>query len=232
MRVRPHRSQEEICHGRLLLVLLVVAAILIAILAYLYLSLKSQMSQQIEKIRKEQTESARKEALSHLQQWREQELELTRKQQLETARSEAMVQLEQWKVEYTRVIRQEAIHKSQAVTVGKVTEHFVPYLPGFAYSPKDARFLGSPIDFVVFDGLNDGEVKGVVFVEVKTGTSALSTRERRIRDAVQAGRVQWVEIRPQLEPVEANALEVGAEPAPMLLSEAETTSGICSGAVG
>ena len=216
----------------LLLVLLVVAAILIAILAYLYLSLKSQMSQQIEKIRKEQTESARKEALSHLQQWREQELELTRKQQLETARSEAMVQLARWKVEYTHVIRQEAIQKSQAVTVGKVTEHFVPYLPGFAYNPKDARFLGSPIDFVVFDGLNDGEVKGVVFVEVKTGTSALSTRERRIRDAVQAGRVQWVEIRPQLEPVEANALEVGAEPAQMLSSEAETTSGICAGAVG
>jgi predicted Holliday junction resolvase-like endonuclease len=191
----------------LLFALLVVADVLIAILAYLYLLLRSQMSQQIEKIRKEQMESARKEALTHLQQWREQELELARKQQLETARSEAIVQLEQWKVEYTHLIRHEAIQKSQAVTVGKVTEHFVPYLPGFAYNPKDARFLGSPIDFIVFDGLNDGEVKGIVFVEVKTGASALSTRERRIREAVQASRVQWVEIRPQLEPIEASALE-------------------------
>ena len=142
---------------------------------------------------------AQKEALAQLQQWREQELDLVRKQQLEVARSEAVVRLEQWKVEYTQVIRQEAIQKSQAVTIGKVTEHFVPYLPDFAYNPKDARFLGSPVDFVVFDGLNDGEVKGVIFVEVKTGTSTLSARERRIRDAVQSGKVQWIELRPQLE---------------------------------
>jgi len=175
----------------LLFALVVIAAVLVAVLTYLYLSLKSQMALKVEKIRKEQTESARKEALAQLQQWREQELTLARNQQLETARSEAVVQLEQWKVEHTHVIRQEAIQKSQAVTLGKVTEHFVPYLPAFAYNPKDARFLGSPIDFIVFDGLNDGEVKSIVFIEVKTGTSALSTRERRIRDAVQSGKVQW-----------------------------------------
>ena len=195
----------------LLLVLLVITTVLIAVLAYLYLSLKLQLSHQLEGIRKEQAESARQEALSQLQQWREQELELARKQQLEIARSEAMIRFEQWKVEYTQVIRQEAIQKSQAVTVGKVTEHFVPYLPGFSYNPKDARFLGSPIDLVVFDGLNEGEVKGVVFVEVKTGISGLSTRERRIRDAVQSGKVQWLELRPQLELAESNTPELNEQ---------------------
>lgn len=85
------------------------------------------------------------------------------------------------------------------MTLGKITEHLVPYLPEFTYNPKDARFLGSPIDFVVFDGLSDGEVRCIIFAEVKTGTSALNTRERRIRDAVQAGKVQWLELRPQLE---------------------------------
>jgi predicted Holliday junction resolvase-like endonuclease len=59
--------------------------------------------------------------------------------------------------------------------------------------------LGSPIDFVVFDGLNDGEVKGIIFIEVKTGASSLNTRERKIKDAVEAGNVQWVELRPWLE---------------------------------
>ena len=71
----------------------------------------------------------------------------------------------------------------------------MPYLPDFPYNPKDARFLGSPIDFVVFDGLSEGQVKNIVFVEVKTRVSALSTRERRIRDAVQSGRVLWQECR-------------------------------------
>jgi predicted Holliday junction resolvase-like endonuclease len=175
------------------------AVVIIAILAYLYFSLKLQMEQRTEAIRGEQTELAQRQALTQLQQWREQELDLARKQQLETARSEAAVQFEQWKAAYTQTIRQDAIQKSQAVTLGKITEHLVPYLPEFTYNPKDARFLGSPIDFLVFDGLSEGEVKCIIFVEVKTGTSTLNTRERRIRDAVQAGRVEWLELRPQLE---------------------------------
>jgi predicted Holliday junction resolvase-like endonuclease len=100
-----------------------------------------------------------------------------------------------WKARYTRAVRLDAVQRSQAVTVGKVFEQLVPYLPEFRFNPKDARFLGSPVDFVVFDGLNDGQVRGIVFVEVKTAASDLSTRERRVRDAVQAGRVSWRELR-------------------------------------
>lgn len=105
-------------------------------------------------------------------------------------------EIEDWKRDYVPSIRQDAIQRSQAVTLGKITEHFIPYLPDFSYNPKDARFIGSPIDFVVFDGLNETDVRKVVFVEVKTGTSALSTRERRIRDAIQSGNVEWIELRP------------------------------------
>jgi predicted Holliday junction resolvase-like endonuclease len=38
-------------------------------------------------------------------------------------------------------------------------EHIVSYLPNFKYNPKDASFLGSPVDFVLFDGLDEGQVK-------------------------------------------------------------------------
>src|SRR3990172_4989838 len=100
-----------------------------------------------------------------------------------------------WKARYTRSIRQDAVQRSQAVTVGKVFEQVVPYLPEFPFNPKDVRFLGSPVDFVVFDGLNDGQVRRIIFVEVKTAASDLSTRERRVRDAVRAGRVEWNELR-------------------------------------
>lgn len=100
-----------------------------------------------------------------------------------------------WRMRYTRLIRRDAVQRSVAVTTGKVVEQFVPYLPAFPFNPRDARFLGSPIDLVVFDGLTEGEVRRVVFVEVKTGTSDLSTRERLVRDAVLAGHVEWVELR-------------------------------------
>jgi len=100
-----------------------------------------------------------------------------------------------WKARYTRLVRQDAIERSQAVTTGKIYEQLVPYLPGFAFNPKDARFLGTPVDFVVFDGLSEGEVRRVVFIEVKTGNAQLSPRERQVRDSVKAGRVEWADVR-------------------------------------
>ena len=100
-----------------------------------------------------------------------------------------------WKARYTRAVRQDAIQRSLAVTAGKVYEQLVPYLPNFPFNPKDARFLGSPVDFVVFDGLSEGEVQRIVFVEVKTGDAQLSGRERRVRDAIQEARVEWHELR-------------------------------------
>jgi predicted Holliday junction resolvase-like endonuclease len=96
---------------------------------------------------------------------------------------------------HTRAARRDAVRRSAAVTAGKVFEQLVPWLPDFAFDPRDARFLGSPVDFVVFDGLSTGEVRRVVFVEVKTASASLSTRERRVRDAILNGRVEWVEHR-------------------------------------
>src|SRR5213595_36519 len=95
----------------------------------------------------------------------------------------------------TQAIRQDAVQRSQAVTSGKVHEQLVPYLPEFGFNPKDARFLGSPVDLLVFDGLDDGELRRVVFIEIKTGGSALTGRERQLRDVVRARQVAWEELR-------------------------------------
>jgi predicted Holliday junction resolvase-like endonuclease len=100
-----------------------------------------------------------------------------------------------WKAKHTVAIRQDAVLRSQAVTVGKVSEQLLPYLPGFRFNPKDARFLGSPVDLVVFDGVDEGELRGVWFLEVKTGNAVLSGRERQIRDAILEKRVGWDELR-------------------------------------
>ncbi|HLE72352.1 MAG TPA: Holliday junction resolvase-like protein [Vicinamibacteria bacterium] len=93
-------------------------------------------------------------------------------------------------------IREDALWRSHSVVAGKATEHLAPLLPGFEFDPRDARFLGSPIDFIVFDGLSEGEVHEIAFVEIKTGPSAaLTTRERRVRDAVDGRRVRFLEVR-------------------------------------
>ncbi|OLB65180.1 MAG: hypothetical protein AUI10_07940 [Actinobacteria bacterium 13_2_20CM_2_72_6] len=107
----------------------------------------------------------------------------------------ALLYIQQWKARYTQGIRQDAVQRSQAVTSGKVHEQLVPYLPEFGFNPKDARFLGSPVDLLVFDGLDDGELRRVVFIEIKTGGSALTGRERQVRDVVRARQVAWEELR-------------------------------------
>ena len=107
----------------------------------------------------------------------------------------AWVYLLFWKARYTSIIRADAVQRSQAVTAGKVHEQLIPYLPSFPYNPKDVRFLGSPIDLVVFDGLAEGQIRRVVFVEVKTGDAGLTSRERRVRDVIEARQIEWAELR-------------------------------------
>ena len=101
---------------------------------------------------------------------------------------------ERWKRDHTREARRDAVQRSQAVTLGKVYEHLIPYMPDFRWNPKDARFVGTPVDFLVFDGLSEGQVKAVVFVEVKTGSSTMNPRERQVRDAIVNRRVEWQQL--------------------------------------
>jgi predicted Holliday junction resolvase-like endonuclease len=100
-------------------------------------------------------------------------------------------------VMFTRAtrIRREALASSRRVLYGQAAEQLAPLVDGFAFLPQESRFLGHPVDYVVFEGLGgDGDVS-VVFVEVKTGGARLSRRERRVREAIEAGRVRFETLR-------------------------------------
>ncbi len=89
--------------------------------------------------------------------------------------------------------RDEAIQQSRATVSGQVAERLTPLLPQFLerFNPRDACPLGNPIDFVVFDGLDEGELREIVFVEVKsTAKAKLDTRERQVRRCVDDRRVR------------------------------------------
>ena len=51
--------------------------------------------------------------------------------------------------------RRESVLKSRSSLKGQIAEQMAPLLPGFRYRPADARFLGDPIDYVVFNGYSD-----------------------------------------------------------------------------
>lgn len=90
--------------------------------------------------------------------------------------------------------RKAAISQSRAVLGGKFTEQMVPYFPDFKYDPTEVRFIGSPIDMVVFPGLAKGDPEEIVILEIKTGKSCLTPQQKKIRQLIEDGMVRWDEI--------------------------------------
>ena len=98
--------------------------------------------------------------------------------------------------------RKESVQMSRNTLRGKVAEQVAPMLPGFDYSPSDARFLGDPIDYIVFsgyskvrDGIDEEDELEVVILDIKSGKARLSKEQRRIAEAVEAGRVRFEVVR-------------------------------------
>jgi predicted Holliday junction resolvase-like endonuclease len=91
--------------------------------------------------------------------------------------------------------RKDAIMKSRAVLGGQFSEQLAPFLPDFKYSPTECRFIGKPIDFICFKGLDEKNTSEIIFVEVKSGNSKLSTQEKNLKEAIKNKKVSWEEYR-------------------------------------
>jgi predicted Holliday junction resolvase-like endonuclease len=91
--------------------------------------------------------------------------------------------------------RKEAITKSRAIIGGQFSEQLAPFLPDFNFSPTECKFLGKPIDFIAFKGLDKKEIEEITFVEVKSGNSKLTPTEKKLKEAIQNKKVKWEEYR-------------------------------------
>jgi predicted Holliday junction resolvase-like endonuclease len=126
----------------------------------------------------------------------------TQRSQLEQSINQTYrAKLEEWRAtELMETVRQEradALDKSRAVLKGKIGEQLAPLLPEFLelYSASDARFMGSPIDYVIFRNLGTVETTEepieIILLDVKTGEATLNKTERKIKNAVEEGRVSF-----------------------------------------
>jgi len=99
-----------------------------------------------------------------------------------------------WQTEIEQA-RKSAIEQSRAVLGGRFTEQMVPFFPDFKYDPTEVRFIGSPIDMIVFPGLAGGDPQEIVILEVKTGKNPqLTPAQKKIRQLIEEGMVRWDEI--------------------------------------
>lgn len=113
-------------------------------------------------------------------------------------------EIQKWQTELA-ASRRNAVVQSRATLGGRFTEQMVPYLPEFRYDPTEARFIGTPIDLVVFPGLAQGDPQEVVIMEIKTGRNPqLTPAQKKIRELIEDGMVRWEEI---YRPLEDNGAE-------------------------
>jgi len=131
-----------------------------------------------------------------------------KKQKLQSLEEDTKKRWEQqfkaWCITKEKTIRQDTIARSRNIIRGQATEHLAPIMMK-DYSLKDFRFIGNPIDFIIYNGLGnltDGktnEIESIVFLDIKTGNSKLNKVQRRIRDCIKNGNVEFLIYNPDKE---------------------------------
>jgi len=91
--------------------------------------------------------------------------------------------------------RKDTAARQRSIIKGDISEIIAPWSIKSVNSVKELNFMGSPIDFVGFKGLDGDDEIEIKFIEIKSGKSKLNKNQRRIRDAVAAKRIEWVEVR-------------------------------------
>jgi predicted Holliday junction resolvase-like endonuclease len=109
--------------------------------------------------------------------------------------------LEEWKASILKdtitTERADALQRARSVLKGKIGEQLAPLLPEFLAlcNPSDARFIGSPIDYLIFKNMTCEEGNElpieVILLDVKTGKSGLNKVQKRIQEAVEHSRVSF-----------------------------------------
>ena len=74
---------------------------------------------------------------------------------------------------------------SERVRLGAVGENLACFTDDFPYDRKKVKALFQPIDLIYF---GDDEL---ILIDVKTGASTLSSKQKRIRDNINSGRVKF-----------------------------------------
>lgn len=87
--------------------------------------------------------------------------------------------------------RTDAITKSKSVVRGYNIEKAAPLLPWFNYKMRDMTFIGKGIDYIIFDWLSTWNLKEIIFLEIKSGSSMQNNNEKMIEDIIKRGKIRY-----------------------------------------
>ncbi len=90
-----------------------------------------------------------------------------------------------------KLATEKALITTKAVNIGKNFEKVLPTMKDFKWELPDSRFLGDPIDLIIFNGLSLGKVNSINFIEVKSGNAKLNEHQKSIKDAIEDKKVSY-----------------------------------------
>jgi predicted Holliday junction resolvase-like endonuclease len=79
--------------------------------------------------------------------------------------------------------------QSQSTIYGLISEQFAPFMKYYPYNPGNFRFIGTPVDGIQF------EKDKIIFVEIKTHKSKLTSIQNHIKKLVKDKKVDWFEFK-------------------------------------
>ena len=101
--------------------------------------------------------------------------------------------------EEERKIRDEAAERGRAKVPQLVRQSMDSQFAKLDYDPYDIKALLHPVEFVVFNGMNSGELNNVVLLSRNTSNPNLQTLHKSVAKAVENKKYEWKIARVDLE---------------------------------
>ena len=92
--------------------------------------------------------------------------------------------------------RADSIKRQRSILKGQAMEQLAPFIHP-DYQVKDYKFMGDPIDYVIFSGMSEkSDDIQIIFMDIKTGTARLTKIQKQIKKAIEEGNFQFQVFRP------------------------------------
>ncbi|MCX8175472.1 MAG: hypothetical protein N3E51_04680 [Candidatus Micrarchaeota archaeon] len=93
--------------------------------------------------------------------------------------------------EKERKLREAAAERGRKKAASIIRDLMIPSLSRFKFDPYDIKLITHPIEFVVFDGMNAGELDRIILLSAKAKSPTLLSLHKQIEIAVREKNYDW-----------------------------------------
>jgi len=92
-------------------------------------------------------------------------------------------------------IREKSAEKGRKKVEKRLSQLVCEKFGKMRFNPYDIKAVWHPVDFVVFNGMNKGDVKNIAFLAKTTDNDALEKTRESVRKTIEQKKYEWVTAR-------------------------------------